>query len=222
MKTMLVSDFAQLKGTLASTAIICVFVCALITFSTGSALAGVAAVATVLPYLLLYNLLANDETSGWAKMRVTLPMTRRDIVLGRYASLLVITAASYVLAVACALAVGWLIASVLPDRGFVFSLETVAETAVGGLLGVFFAVLMNCVTLPIVMSLGLTRAVRALPLIFMVVFCGAVSFMPTSALDMDVSSLPLGLVAAVAVAIALALFVLSALLACKLYERREF
>ena len=92
MKTLVISDLVTMRSALAQMAGICLLVYVFISFATQSIVAGAAAVAVMVPFMYFFTVSAYDETHNWELFRLTLPMTRRQVVFGRYASLLVVIA----------------------------------------------------------------------------------------------------------------------------------
>lgn len=224
MKLMLVSDFTQIKHSLPSTALICVFIVVVMTISMGTPVAGAAAIAAMLSYIVIYSVLANDEAAGWAKLRDTLPLSRRDIVLGRFAGTLIVSIAGCVLAIVLAFAVSAVMVafgmdSVIKEMGGMQTTMTI--TALSSVIGTAFSLIMLSFILPIVMRLGLTRTSRIVPIVFVLAVCLFFALGP-GYLDIvpDESMLPV--LCGGVIVIALVLFVISALVTSKLYEAREF
>ena len=231
MKAMLASDFAQVKRFVLQTAAICACVIVIMIVSCDSLMMGVsmgaAAIAVMLPCLMTYSVLSYDEMAGWARLRETLPLSKRDIVFGRYAGVLVASLASLAFSVAVALAAY----AVIPATGLggsAFDAQAmggVSLPAMAGLAGVggmSIALVMLSVILPIAMRFGVTRSVRILPLIFVFGFCAFAGFMQSKfTLDLLMGMTPV--VAGLSLAVgALALFIVSALVALRLYGAREF
>ena len=94
MKAMIVSDFAVLRSALLQLVGICVVIALFMGYAMGTLVGGAAAIAAMPPFMLLFSLAATDELNGWERFRLTLPLTRRQVVFGRYASLGLIAAAT--------------------------------------------------------------------------------------------------------------------------------
>ena len=224
MKLMLVSDFAQIRRGMLNTLLVCVFVAGVMSYSLGSPVAGAAVVASTFPYITVYSVLANDEAAGWARLRQTMPLTRRDVVFGRYAGTLVVIAVGCVLAVALALAFGALfgmlgVAGELPGAQAEDLLSGVVFASIAGSV---VDVVMLAIILPVVMLLGLSRTARILPLVFVFALCGFFGSMSEGALDALYASASLPLFGLGVALGALALFAASAFLNLKFYQAREF
>ena len=224
MKLMLVSDFLQIKRSMLSTFLVCLFIVAVMTISMGTPVAGAAAVAAMLPYMTVYAVLANDEMAGWTRLRDTLPLSRRDIVLGRYAGTLIVVIAGCVLGIVLGLAIFYLASALgLSSDMQVFASagEAALVTAFTSILGAAGALIILAISLPLVMRLGMTRAARIIPIAFVLIMCVGFALLSDS-LDIIVPSVSLPLIVASAIVITLAIFVISAIVTCKLYETREF
>ena len=224
MKLMLVSDFTQIKRSLASTMLVCIFIVVVMTISMGTPIVGAAAVAAMLPYIVVYSVLANDEATGWAKLRDTLPLSRRDIVFGRYAGTLIVVIISCIIAIALSLAtaaVSGALGMGGDSLGAFNEGGVVKATALTSLIGVAISLIMLALILPLVMRLGLTRTARVLPIVFVLIVCAFFGFMSDS-LPAMIPEASLPLIGAGFAIGALVLFAASALVTCKLYEAREF
>ena len=85
MKAMIVSDFAVLRSVLLQLLGICLVVALFMGYVMG-AVDTAAAIAAMVPFTGLFSLAAYDEQNNWERFRLTLPLTRRQVVFGRYAS----------------------------------------------------------------------------------------------------------------------------------------
>lgn len=185
----------------------------------------------LVPLMALQVLLVNDERNGWQGFRLAMPLSRRDVVLGRYALLAAAAAAGVALGLtACAVAatvVHWAPALAEHMR-YSGSFEgplvalSVAMSFVGPLV-------MTGVSLPMAMSLGYTRAVQFVPVVFMLALAFAPGFLQQGS-DFNASAFmafaltPAGSLAVstgVLVA-ALTLYAGSAWLSYRLCKRRDF
>lgn len=66
-----------------------------------------AAIAAMVPFTGLFSLAAYDEQNNWELFRLTLPLTRRQVVFGRYASIALLTVGSLALALVLGLGIAW-------------------------------------------------------------------------------------------------------------------
>lgn len=231
MKTMICSDFLSMRSTLIQLSLIVAVIVLVMAFVTDSLVASTAAIVAMAPFMFLFSVAALDEQNGWERFRLTLPLSRRQVILGRYASVLLATVAT--------------VAGVLI---FVFVIGGVAQLISGGdpssplacasydsnpptvILGsavmAALVILVGCsVALPLVARFGVTKASRFVPLAVVLMLAFGVGFCGEYFTSVDFSELleNAGTVAFVAVAtvVVLAVYALSALLAAKLYEQRE-
>ena len=234
MKTMIVSDFAILRPTLVQLAGICTVVALFMGYATGSIVSGGAAVAAMTPFMLLFSLAAADEQGGWERFRLTLPLTRRQVVFGRYATLGIIALGAIAFALTlsfAALAVlNLLPAPVIPTR--LTPGDNSPAAIIGGVVGGVCSVMVGmAVALPLIMRFGMTKTTRIVPAVVVIFLALGAGFFgdgiqPTGALADFAQWLDTGsnylVAAALAVAAAVVIYGASALVAAKLYEPREF
>lgn len=235
MKTMIITDFAVLRTSLLQLAGICLVIALFMGFAMESVIGAVAAIGAMVPFMILFSLAAVDEQNGWERFRLTLPITRRAVVFGRYASVglvaLVATAFSLLVAFLILALVSVLPANMLPAG---LTVENNPPAMIlGAAIGSVSVVMVGAaVALPLIMRFGMTRATRFVPVVVVIATAAAVSFFGSSAssltgplgnivqwLDTGNNYLILGGGIILAV---LALYVLSACIAAKLYEQREF
>ena len=103
MKTMIVSDFAALRSALLQLVGICLVVSLFMSYVMG-AVGTSAAIGAMIPFMCLFSLAALDEQNGWERFRLTLPITRRQVVFGRYASVAIATVLAFVFSLALSFA----------------------------------------------------------------------------------------------------------------------
>ena len=233
MKTMLMFDLLTAKKLARSQLLLGVVVALVLTVSTGSALCIMPLMALMLAYSVGFTLVAFDERNDWEKLRLTLPLSRADIVHGRYATFAVMTVAGIVLG-GVLVAVLWGLAQLAPTAPVLsefagaFDWQMAVVMAVSGIV---FALVLWIIALPLVARYGMTKAVRFLPLAFVIVLPIATVLiqkagpLPASVMDFVAwVATPTGtLVAAgAALAVIVVLFALSSMLAVRLYEKREF
>ncbi len=219
MKAMVVSDFMIAKKYLIQQLITASIVGVFIAIMLETPYVVAPAVGVMIPFSLSIVILSLDERADWQQFRLALPLTRADIIRGRYASLALISLAGVVggllvtfLLVALAHAVPSVpqLASLLVD----YSWQAIAFACVASLVFSRF---------------GMTKGVRYLPLV--VVFAVVIGFqvggnsVPAELLS-NVGNLletPAGTaaVAAGTLAVVAALYAASAALSVKLYAKRE-
>lgn len=234
MKAMIVSDFAVLRSALLQLVGICVVIALFMGYAMGTLVGGAAAIAVMPPFMLLFSLAATDELNGWERFRLTLPLTRRQVVFGRYASLGLIAAAT----IAFSLALSFLLlgviscmpAGILPEG--LTPADNPPAALVGSVVGAVGVITLGmAVSLPLIFRFGMTRATRLVPVVVVIAIAAGISFFdagiqPTGVLAslaqwLDTGSNYLLLAIAMVAAVAL-VYAASALIAAKLYEKREF
>ena len=109
-----------------------------------------------------------DELKGWKSYRMTLPVSRRDIVAGRYLTLITLVIASLLMAViAVALNVG--IVAVVPGFGglaaSMFSVDSVHAALLVGLAFLMVCTIMVCMMTVLFYRFGATTATTMLPML---------------------------------------------------------
>ena len=163
MKTLVISDLVTMRSALAQMAGICLLAYVFISFATQSIVAGAAAVAVMVPFMYFFTVSAYDETHNWELFRLTLPMTRRQVVFGRYASLLVVIAASlavsFAFGVLLALAAGALAGSlgVVVPEGLLPQGDFVPVIFGAAVMPVVIMLVACSLALPLVLRYGVTK-----------------------------------------------------------------
>ena len=224
MKAMIVSDFAVLRSAILQLLGICAIIALFMGYAMGTLVGGAAAIAAMPPFMLLFSLAATDEQNGWERFRLTLPLTRRQVVFGRYASLALVAIGTIVFA----LALSFLLLGVISCM----PAGTLPEALVGSVVGAVGVITLGmAVTLPLVFRFGMTRATRFVPVVVVIAIACGIGFFdagiqPTGVLAdlvqwLDTGSNYLFLAAALVAVVAL-IYVASAFVAAKLYEKREF
>ncbi len=236
MKTLVISDLVTMRSALLQLAGICAIVGAFISIATQSFVAASAATAIMIPLMFLFTTSAYDETRDWELFRLTLPVTRRQVVLGRYASILLVALLAVVLAsvlgVLLALAAGAVAAlapvplpeGLVPHEGFV------AEIVAGAAVSSVIALVAGAVTLPLIMRFGMTKGARLVPVVIVLLMSlgillagddGPLAGMLTGLEAWLFQGANLALVCVAGVVATLAVYAVSAQVAVGLYERRE-
>lgn len=249
MIAMFKSDMACLAGMRGQIALLSVFVGVLFAVCTGS-LGALAACTVMVPLSLVSNLVAFDEQNCWQRYRMTLPLTRGQVVAGRFLSAAALVGLGLLVGVAaCVLSYG--IALLVPQYMGTVGIEVaeagigawslpvadaVATVALTAACGVAFALLMQAFTLVPAMRFGFTKAVRYLPVAATVVVVlalialnagadgGDAAWLAAVADGLDVAMGTPGGVCLVALGVVVAagaLYVLAGLLAARLYANRE-
>ncbi len=186
------------------------------------------------------GLAAYDQLNHWELFRLTLPLSRRDVVLGRYAAIVTMglmgTAVGIVAALIAMVAVSALHIGGEVGAAFAFSPDLLAPM----LFTTFFCLLIGSVVAsavtPLYFRLGQTRATQILPTVIVLLFVvpvvilgnsgmldGGIPGMELLSRALEALETPAGMAAGCALCAALAAAALgiSATISLKLYENRE-
>lgn len=229
MKAMIFSDLVTSKNSFITLFGITVFVSLFIAVMTETLVTAVACIAAMVPFMYLFSISAYDEQNGWERFRLTLPISRKQVAYGRYASTLLIMLCSLALAIILGLITG-VVCDTLPIANIpdglklsTFGIATIAGIA----LTVQLIILIACIfTLPLIMRFGMTKGSRIVPIVLVL----ALSLGIAAAGDtLDVALLgsilnndtTVTLILSVATIILFALYVISALISARLYQQRE-
>lgn len=178
---------------------------------------------------------AYDEQNDWGSFRLAMPVSRRDVVLGRYAFGICISVVAALLACAVVAALTML-GEALPLPEFVADILAWEDGELEGALGAFvscvcISLAMCSVTLPAYFKLGQTKATQWLP--FIMLFISVVPFLAIAAIggplleqvtgyiDTAGSTGGLTAIAVIAPCVALTAYVASAFISVRLYEGRD-
>ena len=188
------------------------------------------ALSVMIPYSLAFTAIAFDERNGWEEFRLALPLSRKDVIRGRYASFALISVASLALSLVVMGIVVFAASTLMPTTevgkmAADVSWQIVVADIVAGL---GFVLIMLAVMLPLVARFGMTKAVRFIPL---VVFFGSLGFILGGAnflpetiwpqIDWIATPTGTGTAAAVSLLVLVGIYLASCALSTKLYERRE-
>lgn len=228
MKAMVFSDLITARNSFGTLLGITLFVSAFIAVGTDTLIAAVACMGAMVPFMYLFSISAYDEQGGWEQFRLTLPLTRRQVAYGRYASMLAVTGCTTVLARAAGLLIG-AGAGALPaemvSEGLLLGVTTPEMLAVAVVAVDLIILLSAAVTLPLIMRFGMTKGTRLVPVVMLLALSAVAGLLGTGVdaigLDAVLTSGNIMAVMAVAAVVTLALYGASALLAAQLYERRE-
>ena len=170
MKTMLMFDLLTAKKLARSQLLLGVVVALVLTVSTGSALCIMPIMALMLAYSVGFTLVAFDERNDWERFRLTLPLSRANVVQGRYATFVVMTLVGLVLGVAVTAIVYGLSLALPQTELFAGLFEGMDWQIVLGMVAasIAFSLALWLVALPLVARFGMTKAVRYLPLAFII------------------------------------------------------
>lgn len=236
MKTLIVSDLITMRSALLQMAGICLVVCAFIAVCAGSLLAAIASVTIMVPFMYLFTVCAYDESGSWELFRLTLPMTRRQVAFGRYASLLLVAAASFVLGFVVAMLVA-LVGDVAAGsfgapvpEGLRFHDSLAWEVLGAAVASEVILLVAAAVALPLILRFGMTKGTRMVPMAVVLVMALAIFLMGDGGIGEGLlagveawlsQGNNLALACGGALLVALVLYGASALVAARLYEQRE-
>lgn len=228
-------DFVVMRSAASSILLTSAVVVVALVVGMRSLLSPLAAVAAMVPLLVFTTLGACDDNGGWGSFRLALPLSRAQVVLGRYASLLLVALASGLVLFGLGAAV-WMVASSAPGD---FAVALCGSVGLGGLAAGVCAAL-SCalaacaVALPLFVRFGLNKGVRFVPLFVAIAFAFGMAAMSSSGSPLEGTSWGIGfiqwldagevhflVVAVVVLAGVLLLYAASAFVAVRLYSKRE-
>ncbi len=126
-----------------------------------------------IPFGFMSNLFAADEANGWQAYRLTLPLSRGQVIGGRALTGLVAVLGSFALSLAAYSVVAAVSMAVRDPLGAdQWALTQWAAALVGGAVSSALCLVMIGVLIPCVARFGFTRAVRYLPIGLMFVAIG--------------------------------------------------
>lgn len=171
---MILSDLAIIKSYIPQQLLIGIIIAIALCFGMGSAYAIIPTVTFTGAFSIIFTLIALDESNGWERYRLSLPLSRAQIIEGRYGSILL-----YILSFMLLGVLLYFVVLLLASTGlFSFSSELTAEVqsftwqavaliclfSIVGMLGI------AALVLPFTSRFGMTRAARLLPLAVIGVF----------------------------------------------------
>lgn len=181
MKAMVFSDLITMRRSLVQLMGIMVVVSLVLAFSLETVAVVGACAAAMIPIMFLFSVAAYDETNGWESFRLAMPMSRANVVAGRYVSILAVTVCAFALGVVMAYLVLFL-ALALSAMGENALLSGIVvegnpfEVIVGSAaMGSVVVMVVATVTTPVVMRFGVTRATRILPLVMVLALMALIS-----------------------------------------------
>lgn len=252
MKTMLLSDLIVMRRNLIQMTITCILITLIIACAMNNTLAVIGGCfGAMIPLLYLFSIAAYDDMNEWQTFRLTLPVSRRSIMAGRYASMLVVVIVSILLGVAFSYLVGFVVGLITPQTAAEFSSswnytnpsgeflstltlasnppEVIWGSAIGGAA---MALFLSAITLPLVAKVGLTKGTRYVPVVAVVLFLIAfatfgeggplAAYVPNFFQWLFGNDQALALLIAGLAGISLIAYAVSLVIAIKLYETRQF
>lgn len=178
---------------------------------------------------------AYDDQNGWGSYRLVMPVTRREVVQGRYAlNLLLAIAAAVVAAVLMTAFIALGSAVELPEflaNLAVWDNQQLEATLAASISCACIGLCICSVTLPAYFKFGMTKATQYLPFIMMFlgvapllvlgVIGGPLLDQVKGAIELAETTGGLGLIAFAALAISLAVYAASSFIAVRLYSARD-
>lgn len=178
---------------------------------------------------------AYDDQNGWGSYRLVMPVTRREVVQGRYAlNLLLAIAAAAVAAVLMTAFIALGSAVELPEflaNLAVWDNQQLEATLAASTSCACIGLCMCSVTLPAYFKFGMTKATQYLPFIMIVlsvapflvlgVIGGPLLDQVKGAIELAETTGGFGLIAFAALAISLAVYAASSFIAVRLYSARD-
>lgn len=234
MKTMIVADFSTMRSALLQLVGISLIIALFMGVIADTVVGPVAVIISMMPFMFLFSLAAVDEQNGWERFRLTMPITRRQVVFGRYASIALLTVATALFGLLlAAVIIG--VATALPAGTAPAGLTAEANPPamiVGAAVGTVVVIAVgSSVALPLITRFGMTRGARIVPLVVVMAMVTAIGIIGDGAsIDsalaglaqwLDTGNNYLFLAVAMLLVVA-AIYIASAFLSAKLYEGREF
>lgn len=198
------------------------------------------AVITMLKFMMgSMAVAAYDEQNNWGLFRLTMPVTRRDVVLARYAVILTIGCTGMAIGLLAAAVLTGVASAVELPGGLSSILAFDPGTILGMLFASFFCMFMGSavasVITPVYFRFGQTKATQYLPMMTILIFIIPMLIIGSGVLDDAAVSMetlaellklietPAGTAACMAVFAAASLVVLgiSAAVSLRIYARRE-
>ncbi len=186
------------------------------------------------------GLAAYDQLNHWELFRLTLPLSRKDIVLGRYAAIVTFGLIGMVVGVVVALVIMTVVATIgLPGEvgeAFAWEADMPGVMSVVTCFTLLIGAVVSSVVTPIYFRLGQTRATQILPTIIVLLFVIPVVILGNSGMldggipgmellsgALEALDTPMGMVVGCVILVALSAVALciSAAISLKLYEKRE-
>ena len=177
---------------------------------------------------------AYDDQNGWGSYRLVMPVTRREVVQGRYALNLLLAIAAAVAAVLMTAFIALGSAVELPEflaNLAVWDNQQLEATLAASISCACIGLCICSVTLPAYFKFGMTKATQYLP--FIMIFLSVAPFLVLGviggplldqvkgAIELAETTGGLGLIAFAALAISLAVYAASSFIAVRLYSARD-
>ncbi|WP_139650601.1 ABC-2 transporter permease [Raoultibacter phocaeensis] len=237
MKAMILSDLLTVKKYMRQQALLYTVIVIALSVFMGNLYMIVPFLGVMMPFSLAFTLLAYDERNNWEQFRLALPLSRKNVIAGRYASLAIVLLFGIVLGLAACLVVIGISTLVpgIPERFGLSANFSAQEIILSTVAPIGMIAVMLSITLPLIARFGMTKAVRYVPVFFLVIilfvvgsgqiftfdFTAVMPFLSTVASMMETIPGTLA-IAGVVIAVGTVIYALSCVLSMKLYAKREF
>ena len=233
MKAMILSDLIIMREYLAQQSAIGLALGVLLAFVTENPYIVSPLISVTVGGTCAFAVLALDERNGWERYRIAMPISRANVVYGRYASLAIAVAVGLVVGLVASLAA---MASAFMAMGYdVDGVRALGEGIDPGAytlsasMGLLLITVALAVTLPLAMRSGMTKAVRFIPMLIALVVILVSAAIGSNGTRLVAEFLdgifadPSGpaMLAVAGAAASIALYAASAAIAARLYEARE-
>lgn len=230
MKTMILSDLIVARKSILQLLGICALASIFLAIGASDIVAASASFTAMMVMMYTFTAQGFDELNGWQSFRLTLPLSRRQVVWGRYGSIALVGFGSALAATAFALAVMG-IADALPPLEVTESLrgdlQTIGEIAASTSFGLLLMLAVIAISLPPVMRFGLTKGFRLLPAFVAAALAGFILAAEYAGPGIEALLAPLQQTLGVwglsilGALLSLLLYIASGVLSAHLYRKRE-
>lgn len=227
---MVMLDMLVMRRSFVSSLAICLAISVFISATTGSGAGGLT-FAVMLPYMYVMTLFSFDEAYGWERLRLSMPLTRRDVVLGRYLGVLLVVVVSCAAGAAVGMALYALVDLFSPgDLDIPFGVEGMQVVLGGTFVGLLLLLVMFSLLIPLYTKFGTTKGRWLTMLVTLSLVCVSMGVIASFAQDDGgirhaattiATTVPLPVVVGLSTAVALALYAVSAVVSMRLYAGKE-
>lgn len=204
--------------------------------ATGSIAEAMPMYVTMAFMMSVMSMSAYDDVNDWGTYRLALPVSRRDVVLGRYMTVIVLVAGAILLSFAI-VGAGWALGQtgILPSAIASYVQVDAAGLQmllISGMASVAVESVLPAIALPCYFKFGSTKASQYIPLVVMGAVAVLIYFVnylsKAGALDGVEQALVwfevpanLGLVVLILAAVSLAILAISAAISLRIYAKRD-
>ena len=230
MKAMIASDLLMLKKSMVQSAVLLAIAVLAISLMTGGSPLTLLYVTPIIAFIALQYFQQEAGKAGWEQSRLAMPLSRGQVITGRYASLAIVVAASTVLGAMICLAAGGVLVAIPAFAQFaIHPLPADAPTfalVFGGVIG--STLILLGLLLPFVAHFGAVDGMRYAPgLVLSAVMLGYFGLFSSGILQNGTLPLPDSFAAALVLSLGLlamgaTFYLASATIAIRLYNKRDF